>query len=62
MRVGHHDAERNPGQTGPRAHIEDEMRAVSKPAGEHQRVTDVSVVDPHCFVGADASGFYCFGE
>ena len=60
--VGHHDAERDPGEADPRADIEDEMGGISKAAGKDEGVADMSIVDSYRLVGADATCFDRFGE
>lgn len=60
--VGHHDAERDPGEADPRADIEDETGNISKAAGKEQGVTDMSIVDADRLIGSDATGFDRFGE
>ena len=60
--IGHHDTQWNPGQTDTGADIEDDTKCVSKPAGEEQRVTNMPVVDPNRFIGADTARLDRFGE
>ena len=60
--VGHDDAERNPGETHPGPDIENQTRCVSESAGEQQRISDMTIVDPDRLIGADTTGFYRLGE